>query len=182
MRQNGSTEDERLIDTDAVRDWIRLVPRAVRRRKWVALSVFTLMMAVTVVSVRSMPKAYRTHVRILASPLEGAPGTVRGQGGGEKSELAEATVDVVRSHDALLEIIRGQHLVALWESQRTPLFRFKDTLVRKLSGRQPTEEDLEEALIVVLEKRVELSAADHVVDIAVTWPDAKAARSIVEAM
>jgi uncharacterized protein involved in exopolysaccharide biosynthesis len=181
-RQRTADEDEPLVDTEALFNWARLVPRAVRRRKLVALSVFVLTIALVTVAAWSMPTAYRAHVRILASPLEGAPGTVRPQGGADKSELAPAAVDVVRSHEVLRTLVHEEHLADSWERTRPLLLRYKDALTQKLTGHAFTEDELEEAVAFVLEKRVTVSVADHVVDIGVSWPEPDAARRIVERM
>ncbi|MFL5319666.1 MAG: hypothetical protein ACJ790_08400 [Myxococcaceae bacterium] len=174
--------EEPLIDTDALRDWARLVPRAVGRRKWVAVSVFSLTLAASLIAAWSMPKTYRSHVRILASPLEGAPGTVRPSGGAEKSELAEASVDVVRSQAVLRDLVHREGLVEKWERSRPLFFRWKDALQRRVAGHALSDAELEEAVAYSLEKRIEVSTADHVVDLSVSWPDPESARIIVESL
>lgn len=169
------------MDFTAARRWLQHTFEAASRRWLLSLALVSLCVAAAVAGALMKPILYAAHARILATPTEGAPGTMSGTSNAAAG-LSPAVVEELVSKDALLKLSNELHLLERFESTRTPAQRFKTALREKLLSEPVTTLAREEALVTALREWIYVKVDGQSVDIGATFPDKAAARDIVEAL
>jgi uncharacterized protein involved in exopolysaccharide biosynthesis len=164
----GEPDEEAPLDLAAMRDYLSLGVRHLRRRILVALGVAALVVAGVAVLLRVLPKTYRVETTIL---VQGDPlASSLAAGRSEAAAGTQGAGDLVLSRKNLLSIIQQTNLVERWKLTRLPLYRLKDALYARLV--QPiTDDQLVDALIFLLERRLVAWSDDRKVRIEVAWND-----------
>jgi uncharacterized protein involved in exopolysaccharide biosynthesis len=173
-------DDFELVDVEQVKNWIRFVLHAVRRRKLLAVSIALLTVGATLALLSVAPRTYRIEAQLLAQSNSvmsalGNPG--RPIPFNSDSPTRAATETVLR-RDNLLNLMKQTDLVGHWYRHRTWLFRLKDRVVDLISS--PTEEEKTQALVEFLENRLTVKAVEPTVTISLEWPDAQLGYRLVD--
>jgi hypothetical protein len=173
-------DDFELIDFDQVKNWIRFVLHAVRRRKLLALAVALLTMGATVGLLSVMPRTFRIEAQLLAQrnsvmPALSNPARKIPY---EADSPTRAAAETVLRRDNLLSLMKQTDLLGHWYRNRTWLFRLKDRLVELLAA--PTEEEKTQAMVEFLESRLTVKAVEPTVTISLEWPDAQLGYRLVD--
>jgi len=170
-----------LFQPGELADYLRFVARSARRRSILALFILTVFAAATVALIALIPRRYRVEGRLFAMPVEGTPGAVRGNNG-EPIGLAQATAEVIVTHQNLEELIREGNLVARWDAARGPLLRFFDRARVKAGLAKPLDADAKErALIGYLRKKLVVQVKGPDVFVSVEWPEPRTAYEVIKA-
>jgi len=151
------------VDSAVLRHRVGFVFGAVRRRKWLALSIFVLVIAATVGWIRRTPKSYHAETKILTKRQQAMPGAVRSNIGDEApTHLAYETI---HGRDNLISIVKQTHLVDRSRfDPNSPL----------------SQEDKVNALVTILDNRLLVSVSEGVLTISIDWPDPQVASELVE--
>ncbi len=116
--------------------------------------------------------------RVQRSPVQRAgiegPG-VRGP------EVARELEEQMTSRDALVAIVREQHLVARWGEMRPAHGKVIDKVARLVGRTGPSDAAKEDALVGLLGERLHVTAAGNLIDVRIAWTEPRAARDIVDA-
>jgi uncharacterized protein involved in exopolysaccharide biosynthesis len=84
----------------------------------------------------------------------------------------------VRRRDNLLSLIKQTNLLERYDQTKAPIIKFHDWVLKLVAP--PTEEERQDELIEMLEKRLYVNAGEGTVTIAIDWPDAQLAFQLVE--
>jgi len=156
-------ESGEAVDSAVLRHRLGFVLGAVRRRKWLALSIFALGIAATIGWIRITPKSYHVETKILTKRQQALPGAARSNIGDEApTHLAYETI---HGRDNLISVIKQTRLV-----DRT---RFNPS-------RPLTQEDKVNALVKILDDRLVVSVSEGVLTLSIEWSDPKIAYELVE--
>lgn len=175
------TADEPLVDFAVLRLWIDHALRTASRRWLISIPLILLCVGAAVVSSLMKPVLYFANARILATPEEGAPGTVSATSSAAAG-LSTSAVDGLQSNDAFRSLVRELQLLDRWDRSRTPLLQLKDGALEQLLGVNSTQLDREDALVSMLKEWVFVKVNEQTVEIGATFPDKATAKDIVETM
>ncbi len=183
--RDGRGPDD-LVDWRAVRAWVEFFAGAVRRRKVLAAALLGLCVEVAALSLWALPKTYRCEVKIVAEPNYVMPnlGNPRRTIPRDADAPTRGASEIIMRRAGLLAIVQHTDLLKRWEAGRAPAARLADAVregLLGLFGRAPTDEDRLEALLGVLERRIEVRVQDAFITIAVAWQDAESAYLIADA-
>ena len=169
---------EELFDWVKVRRYAALSLGSVRRRPFLFLLVAGGLVFLAGAALFVLPKTYEVQCRLLAQ--HNAVLAVRSDSSPADAPT-RAAADTIRRRDNLLAVIRQTDLLQEWPRRRAPLPRAKDWVLRKL-GRGPTEKELTEGLIGLLEKNLTVwTTPEATVVIQLHWPDPILAYRLVDA-
>jgi uncharacterized protein involved in exopolysaccharide biosynthesis len=160
-------DEDAQLDLAALRDYLALGVRHLRRRILVALGVAALVVAGVAILLRVLPKTYRVETTIL---IQGDPLASSLAAGRSEPAGTQGAGDLVLSRKNLLSIIQQTNLVERWKLTRLPLYRLKDALYARLIH-PITDDQLVDALIFLLERRLVAWSDDRKVRIEVAWND-----------
>ena len=173
--------DEPLIDIKTAGHYLGFVGRAVRRHRRLVTMSFLFCTSAGVLAALFLPKVYRISTRILthrslvmpalASPDRAVPQAADAPTAG--------AVERIHSRDNLENIMADVKLQELWESKRGALSLAKERLL-KLAHLAPSDAEMEEAYLKMLEERLSASVEGEVVKIDVEWPDPGIAKALSE--
>ena len=156
-------ESGETVDSAVLRHRLGFVLGAVRRRKWLALSIFALAITATIGWIRATPKSYHVETKILTKRQQALPGAARSNIGDEApTHLAYETI---HGRDNLISVIKQTRL-----ADRT---RFDPS-------RPMTQEDKVNALVKILDDRLVVSVSEGVLTLSIDWSDPKIAYELVE--
>jgi len=172
--------DFELVDFEQVKNWVRFVLHAVRRRKFLALSIAVLTMGATVGILSVMPRTYRIEAQLLAqrNSVMSALGNPTRKIPFEADSPTRAAAETVLRRDNLLSLMKQTDLLDHWYANRTWLFRLKDRLMELIAN--PTEEEKTVAMVEFLESRLTVKAVEPTVTITLEWPDAQLGYRLVD--
>jgi uncharacterized protein involved in exopolysaccharide biosynthesis len=172
--------DFELVDFEQVKNWMRFVLHAVRRRKLLVLSVAVLTMGATVGILSVMPRTYRIEAQLLAqrNSVMSALGNPTRKIPYEADSPTRAAAETVLRRDNLLSLMKQTDLLNHWYKNRTWLFRLKDRLMELIAN--PTEEEKTVAMVEFLESRLTVKAVEPTVTITLEWPDAQLGYRLVD--
>src|SRR5262245_28027467 len=147
-------DDFELVDFDQVKNWLRFVLHAVRRRKLLALAIALLTVGATLGVLSVMPRTYRIDAQLLAqrNTVMPALGNPSRKIPFEAYSPTRAAAETVLRRDNLLSLMKQTDLLNHWRRNRSWLFRLKDRLVELISA--PTEEEKTVAMVEFLESRL----------------------------
>lgn len=170
-----------LFDYQAIKLYTLFVLGAPRRRPLLSAALFGVVVVFAVLAVVLLPRTYRVQTVILAQPNQVLPslGNPRRSIPGNADAPTRAASETVLQYNNLVSLVRQTDLVAGWAATRSPLHRVKDTLMRVIRG-APSEEDMREALVGFLEKRLNVETQNGIVTISIDWPDAQLAYRLVQ--
>jgi len=173
-------DDIELVDFDQLKNWLRFVLNALRRRKLLALAVALFTMGAIVGALSVMPRTYRIEAQLLAqrNTVMAALGNPSRKVPFEADSPTRAAAETVLRRDNLLSLMKQTDLLNHWYRNRTWLFRLKDRLVDLISA--PTEEEKLQAMVEFLESRLTVKAVDPTVTISLEWPDAQLGFRLVD--
>lgn len=156
--------------------YIAFVRRSLARRWVVSLTVFCLLMGLTLAVANLWPRTYHCESRFIAQPNLFAPRS--GQQGGY--DALGGAADVILRHESLEAIIKQTGLVKSWPATRPPLLKLKDRVMAALRG-DLSEEDTRKMLVGTLESKLFVTTTGNAATISVDWQDPQVAAQIVEA-
>ena len=158
--------------------WLAFAGGAVRRRKWLAASVFFLGVAACGVYLKFRPPTYRVETKILAQKQQSLPSSVRPI----DDPPTRSASDLIHQRENLIALVKQTNLFsdtgpitaspARWYS-RLPL-------LRRFSSVATTEERLNN-LVKGLDQALVVVSGEDTVTIRIDWGDPEAAYRILEA-
>lgn len=151
------------------------VGAALRRRRWIALSLFLPIVAAAALYYRYKSPVYRVEARILT---QRASTILPGVGAGDDLPGRSAW-DLVHRRDNLVALIRVAKLLEGEgvDTRRPLVARLLEVLRPPEIARQ--EEPLD-ALVRILDKRLEVNVEGGAIELRLDWPDAEHAYQIVQ--
>ena len=156
------------------------VVEAVQRHKTTAVATFVLVFGAAFTIASLWPRTYEVDGRLLMQRNELMTSLVNpGRAITRESPLLAAR-EIVLRRDNILAVMKATNLVEEWERARSPLLRFKDWLFGLL-GSAPTEEDRTDALVGLIEDRLQVGTGNEgTVSFVVRWPDPQMAVHLVD--
>lgn len=156
--------------------------RAVGRRRRLALAAFLLTVAAALGALALMPKMYRVQSRMLTHKAYVLPALVspRRSVPMQADAPTRGAVELIKSRAVLTGILKDARAKETWSETRTAVGSFKDFLRESVKGPM-TDEDLEEALLEMLTKRLVAYIDSDVVVIEVQWHDPNVAFALSNA-
>ncbi len=173
-------ESLELVDVKKLRDYLFFILHSVRRHRQVAALTFAAVVCLTVLGLIIFPKDYHVETELLAQRnlLMPALGNPSRNVPTDADAPTRAAPETVRRRDNLVSLIKQTNLQERWDKTKAPIIRLYDSLIRIVAP--PTEEERQEDLIEMLEKRLYVVAGDGTVTIGIDWPDAQLAFQLVE--
>jgi uncharacterized protein involved in exopolysaccharide biosynthesis len=178
--EESSGEPLELVDLKKLRDYLLFVLHSVRRHPLVAAGTFVLVVGLTLLQLALLPRYYHVEAELLAQrnlmmPALGNPGRNVPT---DADAPTRAAPETVRRRDNLISLMKQTNLLERWDQTKAPVIKLRDWVVRLVSP--PTEEERQDELIEMLEKRLYVFAGEGTVTIAIDWPDAQLAFQLVE--
>lgn len=156
-------ESGEAVDSVPLRHRVGFVLGAIRRRKWLALSIFGLGIAATFGWIGITPRTYHVETKILTKRQQALPGAVRSNIGDEApTHLAYETI---HGRDNLISVIKQTRLVDRWHVE---------------SNRPLTQDEKVNALVRMLDDRIGVSVGEGLLTISIDWRDPQLAYELVE--
>jgi len=176
------TENADLFDFGQIRDYLGFVRRAVGRHKLLVLIAWISVMGVAAGTLAILPRSYHVETKILAQQnhVIAALGNPNRTVPRDADAPTKAASETVLRRDNLISLIKQTDLVDQWEATRAPANRMKDWVMKVLKG-PPTEEDRVDALVGLLEKKLQVQIGEGTVIIMIDWPNDEMAFRLVEA-
>jgi hypothetical protein len=157
----------------------RFVTAALRGRKRLFAAPFTAVVASSLLLLALLPRNYHVEARLLAEPDPVLSALSNPGNAVPREDPARFASHVVHKRSNLERIVGEARLMETWAASRGPLMGLKDHIGEAL-GRRPSPEDLRDALVDLLDKKLSVRAEDAAVVIAVDWPERETARAIVD--
>lgn len=174
-RSNGPP----LFDWKLFFEWVGFVWRSLGRHPALGAAVFGLTLSVAIAAAVFLPRRYLASTRLLARPTGFMASLTNPNGWYWDDAPTRAARERVLARDSLQKIAQDTDLVAQWQARRGTLPKMKDQLMQLIDG--AWNADVWSDIVVgTLEKKLQVTADDETVEIAVEWPDAEMARRIVE--
>lgn len=176
---NAPATEPELFDTRFARQVVGFVFRGVRRHRLLALATFGAIVGLGIAAAVLLPRTYHAESRLLANKNE----LIRALGNPRSSlptdDPTRAARELIFARDNLVSLIKQTNLMKAWEESRPPIIKVKDSLVRLIAG-EPSAEDKVDAMVGLLEKKLQVSTDQQTVTIAIDWSDAQMAYLLVE--
>lgn len=174
----ASTEPQ-LFDTRFGRQVVGFVFRGVRRHRLLAFATFVVVLGLGLAAAVLLPRTYHAESRLLANKNE----LIRALGNPRSSlptdDPTRAARELIFARDNLVSLIKQTNLLKSWEENRPPIIKAKDSVMRTVFG-EPSADDKLDAMVGLLEKRLQVSTDQQTVTIAIDWSDAQMAYLLVE--
>jgi uncharacterized protein involved in exopolysaccharide biosynthesis len=172
-----------LFDYALLRDYVTFAARAPLRHGIVAAATFLAVVGITALALWALPKTYRVETRILAqrNPMMSTLANPSFGRPWEADAPTRAARETVLRWDNLVSLVEQTHLVDRYMAQRSPAARAKDALLRFIQRRQPTREEMVDALAFTLERKLAVSVGDGLVVITVEWSNGETAYLLLQA-
>ena len=173
-------DEFQLVDVKQLKEWVQFVLHSVRRRKWVALAVWALIVSVTLALLAIAPRTYHVDAQLLTQrhtvmPALGNPGRTVPT---EANVPTRAAAETVLGHDNLLSLMKQTDLLNRWDQSRTSLLRLKDRVMKAVTN--PSEEDRVNSMLGFLQDRFNVTTQESTITIGIEWPDAQMAYTLVD--
>jgi capsular polysaccharide biosynthesis protein len=178
MSLDGELDDEEKGPSAAhqlelIKSYLSFGRRAVSKRRSKAIAIFLVVVAMVSVALVIWPRSYQSELRMMVQKSAVLDPDDR------SSPLASAS-DVITRHENVEELVKQLELGKRWDASRAPALRVKDRIMEALWGR-PSEQQLNDALVTMLENRVWAKAEENSLTIGAEWSDAETAARIVDA-
>ncbi|MCC7126225.1 MAG: hypothetical protein IT178_15360 [Acidobacteria bacterium] len=180
--RDEDADDGPLFDVAQIRAGIRSVFSALGDHWFVAILTFVVVTGGVAAAARAWPKTYQVDGRLLVHRNELMASLVNpGRTIPREAESpTRAAQEIVLSRQNLLTIMEATNLRSEWERTRPPLLRFKDTVMGLLQS-PPSEEDRIDALIGLLEARLQVGTSEEgTVSFVLRWSDPQMAYHLVD--
>ncbi|HZN91658.1 MAG TPA: hypothetical protein VFB81_03110 [Myxococcales bacterium] len=177
-----SPESADLFDFQQIRDYLGFVRRAVGRHKTLVAVAWLSVMGVAGAALAMLPRQYHVESKILAQQnhVIASLGNPNRSVPRDADAPTRAASETILRRDNLISLIKQTDLVDNWEATRAPANKLKDWAVRMYKG-QPTEEDRVDALVGLLEKKLQVQIGEGTVTIMIDWANDEMAFRLVEA-
>ncbi len=172
-------EEPALFDTKLASQVTGFVLRGVRRHRWLSLMAFTLVLSLGIAAAVLLPRTYHAESKLLANSNELIRALGNPRSALRSDDPTRAARELIFAHDNIVSLIRQTNLMKNWDETRPAVVKFKDQVTRLFSGEQ-TEEEKIEAMVGLLEKRLQVSTDQQTVTIEITWHDAQMAYLLVD--
>jgi hypothetical protein len=168
------------LDLATILHLVRFFFAAPRRHPFLGSLTAVFITSVAIAAAVLLPRTYSVDMRVVArrNPLLVQPGTPPG-------DLVAGAPDIVLKRDNLVAVVRDLDLVSRWDAGRSATLRFKDSVMRHLSGGSPpTAEQKARMLVAILEQHtfVSVDVSSSSMTLGVDWPNPKDAYDIVNAL
>lgn len=157
----------------------RLIWLTLMRYRWHAVATFVLTLGIGLVVAAAMPERWvawadlyvhePTTIHRLANPFTSAP--LQGEG-------LKAIPHQLTSRERLVAMVKRADLVDQWDANRTPFQRAKDWAMERIRG-PISEKDTLEALVHMLDQRLDVRVEKDHVEIAVEWSTRETAHQLL---
>jgi uncharacterized protein involved in exopolysaccharide biosynthesis len=159
--------------------------RAFRRRLLIAAVCFAATLGLSVALLALTSPTYEVEIRVLATPTETGMTaiTVPSHYNPAKAEPdpTAGIAELAKSRDTLSWLIDDQQLIDRWYATRTRVGRVTDSVVGLLFGR-PSRAAVHDALIEILTKRINVTAAAGLITLTVDWHEPQTALLIARSL
>jgi hypothetical protein len=160
---------------ELIASYVAFVRRSIKRRWRVSVTVFSLLLGLTLAVANLWPKTYHCESRFIAQPNLFAPRERQGTG-----DALAGAADVILRHESLEAIIKQTNLVKSWPVTRAPLLKWKDRVMDWLRG-PLTEEITRKMLVGTLETKLFVTTTGNAATITIDWQDPHVAAELVNA-
>lgn len=168
-----------LFDTRLIRQVLGFIFRGVKRHRALSALTFLGVLTLGVIAAVLLPRTYHAESRLLANNNE----LIRALGNPRSSlpsqDPTRAARELIFAHDNIVSLIKQTNLMKNWDETRPPVVKWKDAIMRLVVG-SPSEEDRVDALVGLLEKKLQVSTDQQTVTISIDWGDAQMAYLLVE--
>ncbi|HVR20861.1 MAG TPA: hypothetical protein VMS65_14220 [Polyangiaceae bacterium] len=147
--------------------------KAVAKRRNKALSIFLAVIALVITAVVILPREYESELRMMIQRSAVLDPD-------EKANPLAGASDVITRRENIEELVKKLELAKTWDSTRPPALRLKDRVSEAIRGK-PTEQDLNDALVAMLENRIWARTEENRIIVGAEWSDPQIAKRIVEA-
>lgn len=179
MKDQAPSTEPQLFDTELIQRVVGFVFRGVRRHRLLSLGTFLGVLAIGVAAAILLPRSYHAESRLLANNNE----LIRALGNPRSALRSEdptrAARELIFAHENLVSLINQTNLMKSWEETRPPIVKLKDKVTHLFSG-EPTSDEKIDAMVGLLEKRLQVSTDQQTVTIAIDWHDAQMAYLLVD--
>ncbi len=183
VAHDANTDTEKLIDLAQLADYVGFALRSVRRRTWLTIATFLLVIGLTGGALAIWPKTYHVEARLLAQRNDvmaalNNPGRTIPR---DADAPTRAAGETVLRRDNLMSLIKQTDLLNEWQRTRPRALRFKDRVFKMIRGGEPSEAEKLDAMAGLLEQRFVISIdVEGVVTVAINWPDARMGYELVQ--
>jgi len=177
-----SPENADLFDFQQIKDYLGFVRRAVGRHKMLVAVAWLSVMGVAGAALAMLPRQYHVESKILAQQnhVIASLGNPNRSVPRDADAPTRAASETILRRDNLISLIKQTDLVDNWEATRAPANKLKDWAMRMYKG-QPSEEDRVDALVGLLEKKLQVQIGEGTVTIMIDWANDEMAFRLVEA-
>jgi uncharacterized protein involved in exopolysaccharide biosynthesis len=174
-------DGEALFNIAFARDLLAYAIGAVRRRRRIVLVTFAGTLAMAMIALLFLPRTYEASVKLLAErnlvlPVLSNP---RRNLPKEEDTPTRLANEAILNRRNLIAIVNAAGLAQQWSLSRPLAGRMKDQITTLLFG-PPKPEQITDALVGMLSRRLWVSTTDGTVTIGVTWPDPNMTYRIVQ--
>jgi uncharacterized protein involved in exopolysaccharide biosynthesis len=179
------SENERLIDTDLILNWLKFTAGSIWRNRVIAAVTCAVTFGTIWALAVTWPKTYHSYGRLLVQQNEVMPSLVNPNRTVPQEGAAPtwAAQEIVRSRQNLLAIMKEINLLEEWERSRPALAKARDWIFSWVRE-SPGEAARLEALAGVLEERIqvvsETEGSDGIVTFTAQWRDPRIAHQLVD--
>lgn len=180
--QSVSLDDEAIIDVKAAGNFIGYLTRSLQRQRKVMRSTAIATFVVVAVLAVVLPRAYKIDTRILTHKTASLENF--GGGGGAPPGADNPTagaVELVKSRENMENLMTDVKLQEVWDAKRSTVSKLKDRVINLLAG-PPSEADIHEAYLKMLDEKINATVEGEVVTMDVEWPDPDVAMSLSEGL
>jgi hypothetical protein len=160
---------------ELIASYIAFVRRSITRRWQVSVTVFSVLLGLTLAIAKLWPRTYHCESRFIAQPNLFAPRERQGTG-----DALSGAADVILRHESLEAIIKQTNLVKSWSATRQPILKLKDSVMAWLRG--PMTDDMTRKMLVgTLETKLFVTTTGNAATITIDWQDPHVAAELVNA-
>jgi uncharacterized protein involved in exopolysaccharide biosynthesis len=175
-------ESADLFDYALVRRWVLFVLRAPLRHKLLSLGCFGAVVAAGFIALQVLPKRYVVQTSVLAQRSAVMGSLSNPFMNREQDTPTRAARELVLRRENLVSLCRQTDFVNKYLASRAPAVRFRDWLLKALTGAERSPEVLLEGLVDGLEMRLWVSVStEGTVTIGLEWSDPELAYQMVSA-
>lgn len=171
--------EPQLFDTQFATRIAGFVFRGVRRHRVLSLVAFIVVVAVGVALAVLLPRTYHTESRLLANNNELIRALGNPRSALRSDDPTRAARELIFARENIVSLINQTNLMKNWEETRPAVVKLKDKIVRLVAGPM-TEDEKVDAMVGLLEKRLQVSTDQQTVTISIDWPDAQMAYLLVD--
>ncbi|MEP7347223.1 MAG: hypothetical protein ABI877_18270, partial [Gemmatimonadaceae bacterium] len=174
-----------IVDVAYLRQLMLFPLGAARRRRGLALAVFSCVILAAIMAAIFLPRTYMVQSRILArrNVVMPALGNPRRTVPGESDAPTRMATESVMSRENLVSLVQAAKLLEDWDKIISPAGKVRNYLRQSMSGPIPEAEKMN-GMVAMLERYMWVAtneASEGTVSIGVAWRDPQGALRIVQA-